>query len=132
MRSRATGLARPAAIAERSSPFWEGARSSSFRSSSGSGCRCTRACKTPSKPCPPKLPRPGRRGTDQGRPVLLAAIIVAVFLISGAWLTVLLLPLPVWVGVAVTSFAVLLVLAVVAFRKVRAVTKAAALERELM
>jgi type VI secretion system protein ImpL len=64
--------------------------------------------------------------------VLLAAIIVAVFLVSGAWLTVLLLPLPIWVGVAVTSFAVLLLLGVVAFRKVRAVAKAAALERELM
>ena len=64
--------------------------------------------------------------------MLLAAIIVAVFLISGGWLTVLLLPLPIWVGVAVTSFAVLMVLGVVAFRRLRAMAKAAALERELM
>jgi type VI secretion system protein ImpL len=64
--------------------------------------------------------------------VLLAAIIVAVFVISGAWLTVVLLPLPLWVGIVATAVALFLVVGVLVFRKVRAMTRAAALELELL
>jgi len=64
--------------------------------------------------------------------VLLAAILIAIFLVAGSWLTVLLLPLPIWVGIAVTAVALLIVIGVIVFRRLRAVARASALERELM
>jgi type VI secretion system protein ImpL len=64
--------------------------------------------------------------------VLLAAIILAFFLVAAAWLTVWLLPLPLWVGIAATAVALLVVIGVLVFRRLRAVARATALERELL
>ena len=64
--------------------------------------------------------------------MLLAAILIAVFLVAGSWLTVLLLPLPWWVGLVATAVALALVIGVLVFRRLRAVARASALERELL
>ncbi|HMI87896.1 MAG TPA: type VI secretion system membrane subunit TssM [Polyangiaceae bacterium] len=64
--------------------------------------------------------------------MLLAAILFSIFLVAGSWLTVLLLPLPWWVGLVATTLAILIIIGVLVFRRLRAVARASALERELM
>jgi type VI secretion system protein ImpL len=64
--------------------------------------------------------------------LLLAVILVAVFVAASAWLVVLLLPLPIWVGIVATAFAIFLVIGLLLFQRIRATMKAAALERELL
>ena len=64
--------------------------------------------------------------------MLLAAILVAVFATVASWLLVWLVPLPIWVGAVTTAAAVLGAFGVVVFRRLRAVARATALERELL
>jgi type VI secretion system protein ImpL len=64
--------------------------------------------------------------------MLILLIVIALLITAGIWLAVWLASWPVWVGVVVTTVSVLGVVAFVVIRRLRAMARAAALERELL
>lgn len=64
--------------------------------------------------------------------MLLVVIILAILIIAGIWLTTWLVGLPIWIAITVTVLAVLVVAGIVIFRRLRAMARASALERELL
>src|SRR5215471_9135790 len=59
-------------------------------------------------------------------------IVLGVLIIAGIWASFIFLPVPLWVAILVTAVIVLAIVGVIVFRRIRAIRRAAALERELM
>ena len=64
--------------------------------------------------------------------MLLVVIILCLLAIAGIWVATWFFSLPIWIGIVVTSASVLLVVGIILFRRIRAIMRASALERELL
>jgi type VI secretion system protein ImpL len=64
--------------------------------------------------------------------MLLAIVLVALLIVAASWTGVLILGAPMWVGIAATIAAVAIIVGFVVFRRLRAIARASALERELL
>src|SRR5438876_10234152 len=64
--------------------------------------------------------------------MLLVVIILCVVAVAAIWACTWFFSLPIWIGIAVTAGSILLIVGIIVFRRVRAVMRAAALERELL
>src|SRR5437868_5242733 len=73
-----------------------------------------------------------RVGVGALRIMLLVVVILCLVAIAAIWVCTWFFSLPIWIGIVVTAASVLLVVGIIVFRRIRAVMRAAALERELL